>query len=244
MLGILRDRARELRRAVERTPVSGIGTLSPGRVAVEGEVRPHRETLPEPIGDGECVVVRYQRLRRNSSGTGPGGETVENRVEVVPFLVDDGTGEILVNPPGSTDGEEGTLLVSAGNTDRYYGDEDATETYRIDAADDEDVEQLAQARQELGESPEWVHVQSAIRPGDHVYVLGQAAETADGRPEHVVLPGDRFLLSDLRRSALVEQLKRESGRIDRSFWLFAVLGLIAVAAIVLVVVILADSFFL
>lgn len=242
-----RERVRSL---VERTPVEPIAErpADTGLVAVEGRVRKHREAVTPRLDGGEAVFARYERIRRDGEGPGPGGETVERAAETAPFVVEDDSGGLLVDLGETVDAAGDPVIVSASNTERYLGDEDGADLvpFRTDGSGDAGVGDLARARSELGETPDWIHVQSTLRPGDRVYVLGDVAETPGGSPPYVLSPGpdDTVVCSDLSQSALLGQLDRESAGVDRRFWAFAALGLVALAIVVVAVGVFVDSFLL
>jgi hypothetical protein len=182
------------------------------------------------------VLVAYTRRERDSPAV------VERSLSTVPFVVEDDTGRVLVDATDLGDDAPGVLL-SAGNTEHYLGTERGDRLVRTSGSS---FEQVARAREALGTTPEYEHERAVLRAGDHVYVHGTAREAADGSSAVVGVPDDpgAFVLSDLSRSALAEQLDRASGGLDRQFWLFAVVGAIAAVILLTTVVVLLDSFVL
>lgn len=226
-----------LRDRLARTPVAAPGDVSPGPVAVEGVAREHRERRPEPAGDDEALLVRYRRQRRDAGE----GAVAEARTEAVPFVVEGEDGRVLVDPREAVDGDgaDNYALFSERNTRRYVGGADPASAVPVD--DDESTGDDATADDDGTSSPpaddaEWVHVQSGIRPGDRVFVLGEASATPGGSPPFVVRPGEGggFLVSDLSAASVREQLARESDSLDGSVWRIALLGVIAVLGVAVV----------
>jgi len=182
---------------------------------------------------GPPVLARYVRRPRE------GREPAETQVEARPFVVEDETGRLLVDlrdPPRQA------VLLSPGITERYLGDETGTRLVRTTGADS--TRAVARARNELGTTPEWVHERATLRDGDRVYVLGRPETDTEGETAIVPGEGTAFVVSDLSRAALTEQLDRAAGGLDRRFWLFAVVGAIAVVVVFITVAVLVDGFVL
>lgn len=266
-----------LRERLEATPATPPGEAAPGPIAVEGVAREHRETVDSSVGDHEALLVQYRRYRADGDG-GPEKE----RTDAVPFVVEDETGRVLVDPRDAVDGDgKGNYAVfSERNTRRYYGgadpagvtpvstgtdgaadsaEDDSTEDDSAVVDEDEsgdsedgpspgdgefggtDLEGNAPGfgtpgdwREAVPDSAEWIHAESTIRPGDTVYVVGDASETPGGSPPFVVRPSDEgvFLVSDLSPAAVLEQLDRKSGPFDRSVLSILLLGVIVVLILV------------
>lgn len=272
-MGLLGDDAlRRRRRLVESTTPTRAASVTPESsvVAVEGVVRVHEETLSPPLSDatvveppagapaedeaadgdggptrldelaaergetrrGPPVLARYVRRPRESEEPGTATET---RVEAVPFVVEDDSGRVLVD---AREAASESVLLSPAVTERYLGDESGSRVARATGADD--TRELARARTALGATPDWEHERATLRAGDQVYVLGGAT----GERGRIEPGGEGFVVSDLSRAALTEQLQRASEGLDRRFWLFAVVGAIAAVVLLITVAVLVDSFLL
>jgi len=74
----------------------------PGTVEVEGVAKPLRETLDPPHGTADSLAYRYEQeeRRRDPDPDEHGKEwhTVENERDSVPFVVESGADEVLVDP--------------------------------------------------------------------------------------------------------------------------------------------------
>lgn len=81
-----------------------------GRVEIEGEVVAADEILETPVDETRCVAYDYEveSYEYDQSQDDRRWETVESGEAVAPFLLDDGTGRLLVDP------EEYDLWVSRG----------------------------------------------------------------------------------------------------------------------------------
>jgi len=211
------DRRERLRTLVAEAAPVPIAELSSGPGAVEGTVEVHTGTVDGSVTDRDAVLAEYER-ERNADGE---LSVVEGRIEAVPFLVEDDTGRVLVDPT-DYDYDDGVLPISPGRTERREGDEDG-----------ENVRPVG----DEGPVLPWVHSEAAIRPGDRVYVAGTVSRLAgpEGPPgvRHRLDPGDdpgAFLVTDLSRQALFEGLGSDS-RLPEGFWRFALLGAILVAVV-------------
>jgi len=82
--------------AIWRAGETDIEALSSGIHGVAGTADVHRETVTAPLSGQEClgyeVEIQNQRVQNESS------DTVHKVTEAVPFIVRDGTGELLVDP--------------------------------------------------------------------------------------------------------------------------------------------------
>jgi len=76
--------------------------LGPGTVEVEGLAKPHRETLDPPHGTADSLAYKYKlEEKRNDSDPDEDGkewETIRKERDSVPFVVDNETKELLVDP--------------------------------------------------------------------------------------------------------------------------------------------------
>lgn len=98
-----------------------VESLTAGRdAAVTGTVREYAGTVRSPFSDREAVVAGYEiqeyRPRSGQQGTQWAWETVDSGWNAVPFVVDDGTGRVLVEP------DEATFSVSVAEETRVATD--------------------------------------------------------------------------------------------------------------------------
>ena len=97
-------------RTIEDTPTSRIRSAAQGYVELSG-----RGTMPPnaenkgPLTCIPCTWWRYKIEERSRSGRSRSWSTIQSDTSEAPFLLDDGTGQCLVNPrgaevfPGATD---------------------------------------------------------------------------------------------------------------------------------------------
>ena len=101
-------------RTIEDTPTSRIRSAAQGYVELSG-----RGTMPPnaenkgPLTGIPCTWWRYKIEERSRSGRSRSWSTIQSGTSEVPFLLDDGTGQCLVNPRGAE--------VFPGASDVWYG---------------------------------------------------------------------------------------------------------------------------
>lgn len=198
-------RDRTERNLLAETPTEPVGSLSVGLSGVEGEAVPHPDhgTMTSPFSEyTDCLVAEWEVLS-SDEGT---EHAVASGVDGVPFLVDDGTGQLLVRP------EDATVEV---DHNRWRGartgdDWPAVQSF-LDRPDTPDP---------TGDGFQRRYRQFMIRPGDEVYVYGRV-EPRDGvdspdNADNLVLqreadPDDE----DLEPLFLVSNLSKGELRADR-----------------------------
>lgn len=191
---------------VAGTQVTDVGSLEPGTVAVEGTagVDGDEGTVTTALTGEEALLSRSEVVAKEGhagdDGT-TGRQQLHEEARSVPFLVDDGTGSVRVDPPGEAD------VRLDGNTRTAMAGEPVPDV--ADLADDPDA--AASGRVSVGDSPRWTdyrreYEQAAIVPGEDVYVLGQAVDRADWDGPDVEIAGgehpERFVVSDEGREAV------------------------------------------
>lgn len=104
-------------RLIEDTPTSRLRSAAQGYVEIEGRARPlAAEHAFAPLTRRDCVWWRYRIQHRSESGSERRREhwrTVASGRSDVPFVIDDGTGECIVQPSGA--------LVLAAESTTWYG---------------------------------------------------------------------------------------------------------------------------
>jgi hypothetical protein len=88
-----------LKRFVEDTPTSRIRSLAMGLVEVQGRAT-RRYALVAPMTQSACVWYRLRKYRRDHRNNWR--LTSESDSTHVPFVLDDGSGQVVVNPAGAT----------------------------------------------------------------------------------------------------------------------------------------------
>jgi hypothetical protein len=117
--GWLAFRSLHIARLIEDTPTSRIRSAAQGYVELGGRCRPLDGTRNlAPLTQRPCVWWQYRVQRRTGSASSGKAKakwhTVSSGRSEQPFLLDDGTGECIVQPSGAS--------VLAAETTSWYGD--------------------------------------------------------------------------------------------------------------------------
>lgn len=194
-------------RLIRDTATETVQAAAVGRTELEGTVKSAGMVLAQPFADGDAVYVHYQiQEEREDSDGDKSWTTLDQDTWVTEFYLDDGTGEILVQPEVSakyeiSDQHTSTIRVPAG------GSEPAAITEFLRQGTDVDPSSDRKRR----------YTQEVIPPGETVYVLGAAEILADsvGREEKNLVirrdeGSDRFVISDMTEGRLTTTLSRRA----------------------------------
>jgi hypothetical protein len=116
--GALSLRWLKIARMVEDTPTSRIRSAAQGYVELSGRCRPMDGTQnPAPLTQRPCVWWRYRIQQKADSGAGgsrrESWSTINSGRSEQPFLLDDGTGQCIVQPAGAE--------ILTGESTTWYG---------------------------------------------------------------------------------------------------------------------------
>jgi len=101
-------------RTIEDTPTSRVRSAAQGYVELSGRgVAPPNDANKAPLTGLPCPWWRYKIEERRYSGRSRSWCTIQSDTSAVPFLLDDGTGQCLIDPRGAE--------VFPGATDVWYG---------------------------------------------------------------------------------------------------------------------------
>jgi hypothetical protein len=101
-------------RVIEDTPTSRVRSAAQGYVELTGRgVPPPAAQINGPLTGLPCTWWRYKIEERRYSGRSRSWTTVQSGTSAVPFLLDDGTGQCLIDPRGAE--------VFPGASDVWYG---------------------------------------------------------------------------------------------------------------------------
>ncbi len=89
-------------RVVADTPTSRVRSAAQGYVELTGHgvIPPHKETIA-PLTGKPCTWWRYTIEERRASGRSRGWTRVDSGISEEPFVLDDGTGQCLIDPRGA-----------------------------------------------------------------------------------------------------------------------------------------------
>ncbi|WP_053947217.1 hypothetical protein [Halolamina sediminis] len=203
-----------------RTPEFAVSDLladRPDRACFTGTVVEAEDggTVEAPFSGRRAVALAYQVLEEESSGlwwlgfpfgTMTSFEPIDGGAVAEPFLLDDGTGQVRVDPGGATFRlDPDTMIgVKGGDTPperiRRYIDSN-------DDVNDEDVS-VNLGIVNWGVGTDRRYVERRVEPGDEVLVCGGArdARGAIGAVPAVIDGGSPFLLADTDRRTLARRL--------------------------------------
>lgn len=176
--------------ADEPVPVRESITES-GTVEIEGDVRPHDETLESPHFGEDCVAYEYavERRRRSSNKSGSSWRTVDSGEASRPFVVEDESGRAYVDPDGAS------LSLESERTRKTNAQ---GEPVRDDSTWNLGVSVNLPGLGGLGTGNRR-YTERRLEVGGHCYAVGAATRPPAGIDADVALVGDgaaTFLLSD------------------------------------------------
>ncbi|WP_305044672.1 GIDE domain-containing protein [Geoalkalibacter sp.] len=179
-----------IKRLIENTPTSRIRSLAMGMVELNGHAR-RKYALVSPATQTACVWYRLRRYRRNEKSAWQ--LISESDSGAVPFLLDDGTGTITVDPQGARikptvqqegfPGQEGLLVRSLGSDETHE---------------------------------KWV--EELIHEGAFLYVLGSARPHRTPGPSLTERTREALRELKLDPKALEKYDRNGDGRIDAEEW--------------------------
>lgn len=191
---------------IAETETTQLRDLAPGPVEVKGSASPAEDAtaLESPFSGAEALAVRVEVEERQDGNW----NTIFEDERAEPLLVDDGTGEVPVERPSA-----GGLDLEGTETEVGVDDEPPAAVRRY--VENEPALEVPDRRSmgpvSVGERRRYT--EGVLEPGDDVYVLGAARETAAGwdRRDHVIdeptASGD-FVLSNKPESELIAERTR------------------------------------
>jgi hypothetical protein len=91
-------------RLIRDTPPESVQSVAMGRTEIQGQTVPSDRMYDQPFTEGQCVYCEYEVKEYKESGDddGKSWQTIDSGSYGTSFLVDDGTGQILVDPNEDT----------------------------------------------------------------------------------------------------------------------------------------------
>lgn len=169
---------RRQRQLMESTETSTIRSITDGPVEIVGTTKPSDEGgVRAPFSEDTCLVAEWRIEEWEESGKHSSWKTVGSGVVGAPFLVDDGTGEVLVRPkPGATV----DIDTAAEAQISVPGPEDPPEPIReflaLSGTPGPSNQALIKALDWGNQVGDRRYDQHLIRPGEEVYVHGTAVK--------------------------------------------------------------------
>lgn len=164
-----------------------VGNVDDGAVHLAGEVNPTDEydTLTSPLSGEETLLYTYEIEEYGDFGEGEGWHPVAGGSDGVPFVLDDGTGTVTVNPAGSN-------LFLEARTSKHVdlrefpdpgdepGESDSADLDELVTRHDARAGRIHVGSVTLNEGSRYRLRERRIEPGDHLYVTGTAESDWDG----------------------------------------------------------------
>lgn len=193
---------------------------SPGLVELKGEVVPVDDdgTMRAPLSGERCVAAGWEVEEWSESGKSSSWNTLGSGYDAVPFLVDDGSARIRVEPGTGSDATDWTSGLSIGDLDHSVSVNGATLDFdRLATVHQvEPDDPTPRAVENFEASVPGVHEQSGsmfspldfgtkhgerkynegtVDPGDDVYLLGTVTPAdGDGHPDRRLRPDDAVIV--------------------------------------------------
>lgn len=194
-------------RLIRDTATETVRAASVGRTELEGTAKPRGTLLDRPFTDGDCLYASYRIREEREDGDGDTSwSTIDHDTWVTDFYLDDGTGEILVEPEISakfeiSDEHSTTITVGKGQAEPPEVDE------FLEQGTDVGLTQDHKRR----------YVEEVIPPYETVYLLGGAEirHDVEGRDEDQLIvrrdaSSDRFVISNMTNDKLTTTLSRRA----------------------------------
>ena len=196
ILGFFRGfKIRGKKKLIENIPTSTVRGMAVGLVEVQGVAQPFQGTQKTPFSKVESVFFHYKIEEHQGSGKSSQWVTIKEFATPSWFLLEDGTGKVLINPVGA---------------EFYLA---ADRKYQLGSwGGGADTEVFEQGLIDLGISPHGFLgfdkqlrcVEQYICPGDAIYIMGEASEnplvqgSATGFENLCIQKGDApfFCISD------------------------------------------------
>lgn len=205
------------------TPTSKIRSMPMGMVEIKGKALPGSPeyVMRAPFSGEECLSYRYEVQEYKQRGKSSRWVTVDSGMRDQRFLVDDGTGELVVDPKGA---------------DFEFEDK---KTYRVDSTDDanENIQEFVEKDGGPGGlifENDRKYIEWIIRPEEDIYVNGYASKENGQSSEFAVVKEDEneatFMISDKSEKELVKSKKWKS----RIYTAIGILGAIVLYGLSLV----------
>jgi len=199
---------------IRNTPTSKIRSMAMGLVEVKGTTKVADEPLESPFSGEACVFYKYEVEEYKQRGKRRHWVTIDEGRNGASFYVDDGTGQVLVDPRGA-DLEvpaDGTIHVDGGETPPFKVAEFIADNDNVDS-EDSSVD-LGIAEVDTGNNRRYTEY--FVTPGEDVYVFGKAMErpSFEGsarNEDNIVINQDNhtpmFMISDSSEKELVSSLQ-------------------------------------
>lgn len=202
-------------RTIRDTPPEPIRSVAMGRTEIVGQIVPYSRIYDQPFTDGQCVyadfTVREYKRYPNDDDKDDQWETVQSDSFSIPFYIEDGTGQMLVEPNEETLYETSSEYSTTISVDGNEAPPEPVQEFLgrgsgDDATTSESVEHIS--RSQLGSvsstSRDRRYIQTVVPVDAETYVFGGATRKdpaeMDETDEAVTIQTDpatgEFIISD------------------------------------------------
>lgn len=199
---------------IRNTPTSKVRSMAMGLVEVKGTTKVAEEPLEAPFSGEDCVFYKYMVEEYKHQGKHSRWVTIDEGRNGASFYVDDGTGQVLVDPRGAEleIPADNTIEVDGGEVPPYEVTEFIENNEEVDS-EDNSVD-LGIAEVDTGNDRRYTEYY--VTPGEDIYVFGKAMERpsfqgSSRNEENIVINQDdhtpMFMISDSSEKELVSSLK-------------------------------------
>ena len=198
---------------VQETETTEARNLRPGKADIKGTARRTEDgsTTKSPISRKEALATKVEEYRQDQDGNEHGGgwRTVYENEGDVPFVTEDRTGEVRVDP---THSETNLNLEMRNKAGVGVGEEPPDDVRRFLESEEEVDAASSASLGPLDFGPRRRYSEGVVEPGDDVYVLGKARKEDAGLGEHehaISEPTEsgEFVVSDKSEEHIVEENK-------------------------------------
>lgn len=204
------------RHLIVNTPTAKVRSLSLGVAEVFGEVVQDDTVLKSPFSGEDCVAYKYEVEEYRQQGKSKSWVTIDEGRRGTNFLVDDGTGQVTVDPRGAwlRIPDENTITVDGGVTPPEPIQQFIDANARV-GPEDKNLD-LKLFKLPMGNKRRYT--EQFVRTGDEVYVFGKALSmpgvSSSVNAENIVISRDRstplFMISDRDEDELVGSFGRKA----------------------------------
>ncbi|MBX0288194.1 E3 ubiquitin ligase family protein [Halomicroarcula sp. F28] len=176
------------KRLIQDTPTETVEAAAVGRTELEGRGYPIQASVTRPFSDEECLVAEYRVERYDSNDDGGKWKTIDSGTIAPAFELDDGTGQMRVDPDTDT-----TLEFEAEHEEQVrVGANEQTPPAVADFLELYSTVGVPHTDGVTGPNEEQRYTSRWIPIGAKLYVLGAAeqAETDEGTTNGLVLRRD------------------------------------------------------
>lgn len=153
-------------------PESTLDATDGGPIELRGTARSAGRTVRSPFTDARCLVCEYEVREEHNTQNGKSWRTIDSGTEYAPFLLEDGSGSVLIEPPGAD-----VRLEASDRIDVKGGTEPPERIRRyIDETEDVDDQNTAVDLRvfELTTGRDRRFVERRLEAGEEAHVLGTA----------------------------------------------------------------------